>query len=258
MAGTIDELAPAEPAGEEPGLVARARGGDARAFEQLYRRHADKVYGLCWRLCDGDRAKAEQATQDAFVRAWEKLDTFRGEAQFGTWIHRITVNVVLGDRRLLQRWTTFEDAEAGGPRPELSAPAADHDLSRALSRLPRGARTVLWLHDVEGYLHEVERLPRRRSPERDLWPGIQSRLRPRRSAVCGYPLMQFALAASLVAGLAAAMTLGLRDAGPGPAGAGAASTLALTDDSLRSRWAPCCSRRRPGAPTSARSARMSP
>ena len=84
----------------------------------------------------------------------------------------------------------------------------------------------------------LERLPRRRSPERDLWPGIQSRLRPRRSlavalraAVRSYPLMQFALAASLVAGLAAVMTLGLRDAGLGPTGAGAASTLALTDDS---------------------------
>jgi hypothetical protein len=77
----------------------------------------------------------------------------------------------------------------------------------------------------------LERLPRRRSPERDLWPGIQSRLRPRRLPVRGYPLMQFALAASLVAGLAAVMTLGLRDAGLGPTGAGAASTLALTDDS---------------------------
>lgn len=146
------------PVGDEPALVARARGGDARAFEQLYRRHADRVYGLCWRLCDGDRARAEQSTQDAFVRAWEKLDSFRGESQFGTWLHRITVNVVLGERRLLQRWTTFEDAEAAGPRAELSVPAVDHGLSRdleaALARLPKGARTVLWLHDVEGYLHE--------------------------------------------------------------------------------------------------------
>jgi len=144
--------------GEEPLLVARARDGDSRAFEQLYRRHTDRVYGLCVRLCHGDRAKAEQATQDAFVRAWEKLDGFRGEAQFGTWLHRITVNVVLGEQRLLQRWTTFEDAEAAGPREELSVAADDpglsRDLERALARLPKGARTVLWLHDVEGYLHE--------------------------------------------------------------------------------------------------------
>ena len=144
--------------GDEPALVSRAREGDSRAFEQLYRRHCDRVFGLCVRLCQGDRAKAEQATQDAFVRAWEKLDGFRGDAQFGTWLHRITVNVVLGEHRLLQRWTTFEDAEGQGPRHELSVASEDAGLSRdlehALARLPKGARTVLWLHDVEGYLHE--------------------------------------------------------------------------------------------------------
>jgi RNA polymerase sigma factor (sigma-70 family) len=160
MAATaeVEQWRPGERAGDESALVARARDGDSRAFEQLYRSHAERVYGLCWRLCNGDRAKAEQATQDAFVRAWEKLGTFRGEAQFGTWLHRITVNVVLGDRRLLQRWTTFEDAESEGPRHELSVPAEDpglgRDLERALATLPKGARTVLWLHDVEGYLHE--------------------------------------------------------------------------------------------------------
>jgi RNA polymerase sigma-70 factor (ECF subfamily) len=148
----------AGPAGDEPALVSRARDGDSRAFEQLYRRHSDRVYGLCVRLCHGDRAKAEQATQDAFVRAWEKLESFRGEAQFGTWLHRITVNVVLGEHRLLQRWTTFEDVEEQGPRPELAVEPVDHglsrDLERAFARLPKGARTVLWLHDVEGYKHE--------------------------------------------------------------------------------------------------------
>ena len=158
MAGTVNDWSVEQPAGDEPALVGRARDGDAKAFEQLYRRHADRVYGLCWRLCDGDRARAEQSTQDAFVRAWEKLDTFRGEAQFGTWLHRLTVNVVLGERRLLQRWTTFEDAEANGTPEALRVTAADHGLSRdlehALARLPKGARTVLWLHDVEGYLHE--------------------------------------------------------------------------------------------------------
>jgi RNA polymerase sigma-70 factor (ECF subfamily) len=160
MVATADAAnwAPAVPAGDEALLVGRARDGDARAFEQLYRRHSDQVYGLCVRLCHGDRAKAEQATQDAFVRAWEKLDGFRGDAQFGTWLHRITVNVVLGEHRLLQRWTTFEDAEAAGPREELAMPPEDptlsRDLERALARLPKGARTVLWLHDVEGYLHE--------------------------------------------------------------------------------------------------------
>ena len=157
MAGTVDGWSDTG-AGDEPDLVARARAGDARAFEQLYRRHEDRVYGLCWRLCDGDQARAEQSTQDAFVRAWEKLDQFRGESRFGTWLHRLTVNVVLGERRLLQRWTTFEDAEAAGTPEPLRVHAPDSDLSRdmerALAQLPKGARTVLWLHDVEGYLHE--------------------------------------------------------------------------------------------------------
>lgn len=160
MVATVEPAGwgPAAEAGDEALLVARAREGDARAFEKLYRRHADRVFGLCIRLCHGDRAKAEQSTQDAFVRAWEKLDSFRGEAQFGTWLHRITVNVVLGEHRLLQRWTTFEDAENHGPREELSVAPVDTDLSRdlerALARLPKGARTVLWLHDVEGYRHD--------------------------------------------------------------------------------------------------------
>lgn len=160
MVATADggSWAAAAAAGDEPALVSRAKDGDSRAFEQLYRRHCDRVYGLCVRLCQGDRAKAEQATQDAFVRAWEKLDSFRGDAQFGTWLHRITVNVVLGEHRLLQRWTTFEDAEAAGTPEALSVAAEDvtlsRDLERALARLPKGARTVLWLHDVEGYRHE--------------------------------------------------------------------------------------------------------
>ncbi|HUS23926.1 MAG TPA: RNA polymerase sigma factor [Candidatus Binatia bacterium] len=143
---------------DEPAWIAAARVGDRRAFERLYRRHVGQIHGLCRQLCHGDTARAEQATQDAFVRAWERLDSFRGEAPFGAWLHRVTVNVVLGEHRLLRRWTTFEDAEQGGPRPELSVHDADvalgTDLDRALARLPKGARAVLWLHDVEGYKHE--------------------------------------------------------------------------------------------------------
>lgn len=145
-------------ASDEPALVAAAAAGDSRAFERLYRRHADRVFGLCCRLCNGDRLKAEQATQDAFVRAWEKLHTFRGESQFGSWLHRLTVNVVLGEHRLLKRWVSFEQALPEGTAAELvqhDAEAGDtRDLERALARLPNAARTVLWLYDVEGYLHE--------------------------------------------------------------------------------------------------------
>jgi len=143
---------------QEADDVRAAVGGCAKAFERLYRAHLGKVYGLCWRLCNGDAAKADQATQDAFVRAWEKLSSFRGEAAFGTWLHRLTVNVVLGEHRLLKRWTTFEDAEeAGAPEPSHhpTASLGDRvDIERALTRLPKGARAVLVLHDLEGWQHD--------------------------------------------------------------------------------------------------------
>lgn len=144
--------------------VARAVSGDKRAFEHLYRRHVGRVLGLCLRLVDGDRAKAEQHVQDAFVRAWEKLPSFRGEAQFSTWLHRLTVNLVLGEHRLLKRWVTFdESAAAGDEDTQATLGASEHpqhavgerlDLERALAKLPKGARTVLMLYDVEGYAHE--------------------------------------------------------------------------------------------------------
>ena len=140
-------------------LVRAASGGDPRAFEQLYRRHVRRIHGLCRHLC-GDAARADTATQDAFVRAWEKLGTFRGEALFATWLHRLTVHVVLGEQRVLKRWVTFEDpaefdALDHAPVDRPHERTADRmDLEAALAKLPKGARTVLLLHDVEGYKHE--------------------------------------------------------------------------------------------------------
>ena len=81
-----------------PDDVARAAAGDRRAFERLYREHVDRVYSLCLRMC-GDRGMAEELVQDVFVRAWEKLTLFRGESSFGTWLHRLAVNVVLNARK---------------------------------------------------------------------------------------------------------------------------------------------------------------
>jgi RNA polymerase sigma-70 factor (ECF subfamily) len=148
-------------------LVQRAAAGDAQAFEKLYRAHVDRIYGLCCRLCHGDTARAEQSTQDAFVRAWEKLGSFRGESRFGTWMHRLTVNVVLGEHRLLKRWVTFEDEVQPGADGMEGVDGLDPvepvrqedigsriDLERALARLPKGARAVLVLHDIEGYQHD--------------------------------------------------------------------------------------------------------
>ncbi|HEX8431167.1 MAG TPA: sigma-70 family RNA polymerase sigma factor [Longimicrobium sp.] len=79
-------------------VVRRAQKGDVAAFEQLYHENLGRVFALCLRL-SGDRGRAEELTQDVFVRAWEKLGSFEGKSAFSTWLHRLAVNVVLGDRR---------------------------------------------------------------------------------------------------------------------------------------------------------------
>lgn len=134
-------------------LVDRARDGDAAAFEQLYREHVGRVYATCLRMCS-DRARAEELAQDAFVQAWRKLPSFRGEAAFSSWLHRLTVNVVLqrarADRR--RRWDLIGDNTSAFGATAAPAPAGlDRDLDRAIAELPEGARTAFVLHDVEGY-----------------------------------------------------------------------------------------------------------
>src|SRR5213592_1226768 len=91
--------------------VALAAAGDRHAFERLYRLHVTRVFSLCARMV-ADRTRAEELTQDVFVRAWEKLHLFRGESAFGTWLHRMTVNVVLNARKSDgRRQSRFEDSE---------------------------------------------------------------------------------------------------------------------------------------------------
>ena len=138
--------------------VEKARAGDRLAFEKLYRSHCDRIYALCWRMCGGDKGLAEDMVQEAFVRAWNKLDLFRGESKFGTWLHRVTVNVVLSDRRIrvkrMQRELELvDDVERTlvGDR-DVFAGLRD-DLESAIAGLPERARTVLVLYDIEGYQH---------------------------------------------------------------------------------------------------------
>jgi RNA polymerase sigma-70 factor (ECF subfamily) len=142
-------------------MVRRAQQGDAAAFEELYRTHAGRIHALCLRL-EGDQARAEELTQDVFVRAWERIATFRGESAFGTWLHRLAVNVVLADRRSLWRRgrrLVFTDDPAAFERPGETVTGTASDLEGAIAALPRGARTVFVLHDVEGYTHqEIARL----------------------------------------------------------------------------------------------------
>ena len=135
-----------------------AASGDRRAFERLYHLHATRIYSLCVRMVS-DRTRADELTQDVFVRAWEKLHLFRGEAAFGTWLHRMAVNVVLNARMSDSRQRSrFEDDEDGESVSGLSArphaPGDRMDLEQAIARLPKGARRVFTLHDVEGYKHE--------------------------------------------------------------------------------------------------------
>ncbi|HEY5492507.1 MAG TPA: RNA polymerase sigma factor [Gemmatimonadaceae bacterium] len=140
--------------------VARAATGDRRAFERLYRAHVDRVFTLCTRMT-GERQRAEELTQDVFVRVWEKLGQFRGDSAFGTWLHRMAVNVVLNDRQSeRRRREKFDDGiedpdhlPHGDVRP-LPVPGMSIDLESAIATLPPGAKKVFVLHDVEGYTHE--------------------------------------------------------------------------------------------------------
>jgi RNA polymerase sigma-70 factor, ECF subfamily len=136
---------------------ALAASGDRLAFERLYRRHVDRVFSLCVRML-GDRARAEEVTQDVFVRAWDKLHLFRGDSSFSTWLHRLAVNVVLNSRKTAGRRQAREDGEDGIDmdryETRASFPGDRMDLEAAIARLPRGARQVFTLYDVQGYKHE--------------------------------------------------------------------------------------------------------
>lgn len=135
--------------------MALAARGDSDAFERLYRRHAARVNALARWLLGED--EAEDAVQEVFIRVWQKLDTFAGQSAFGTWLHRVAVNLILrkrqnrGTRR--ERFQEVEPSEMPGVarqrQPELRIA-----IERAVGLLPNGAREVFVLHDMEGYKHE--------------------------------------------------------------------------------------------------------
>jgi RNA polymerase sigma-70 factor (ECF subfamily) len=152
--GRLTHQPTAGPSAEDLGDVALACKGDGQAFERLYRRHVARIRGLACRMAGV--AAADELTQDAFVRAWEKIRTFRGESQFGTWLHRLAVNVILEDRRGVARRRVFQDdASTGieGASVEPADAAFSIDFEAAVDGLPEGARHVFVLHDIEGYKH---------------------------------------------------------------------------------------------------------
>ncbi len=139
----------------EQDRVRRAQAADTRAFEALYREHVGKVYGLCLRMT-GNPSEAEDCAQEAFIQAWSKLDKFRGDSSFGTWMHKVAVNVVLGRMRKSRREQDRIRAVGDiSPTPEsIGDSGGMQDLEQAMNELPTGARHVFVLYAVYGYSHD--------------------------------------------------------------------------------------------------------
>lgn len=139
-------------------LVSRARRGDFAAFEELYRQHMPRTYALCLRLTSRP-ARAEELTQETFIRVWEKLGSLRGAEEFGGWLRRVAVNVVLADQRARRRRerkhaTLADDVLPFEPPRDAASTAGSLDLEKAIAGLPARARNVFVLHDIEGYRHD--------------------------------------------------------------------------------------------------------
>ncbi len=135
--------------------VALAAAGDQQAFERLYRAHVARIHSLVRRMVGGE-GDADELVQDAFVRAWQRLSTFRGEAAFGTWLHRLTVNLVLNWQKGRSRGRKLfdDDAQIDAASARRVTPEEGMDLEAAMQTLPRGAKQIFVLHDIEGFRHE--------------------------------------------------------------------------------------------------------
>ena len=153
----------ASAAATETQLIARAQRGDEEAFAALFEAHKRRVYSLCLRML-GNPTEAEDLTQEAFLQLFRKISTFRGESAFSTWLHRLSVNVVLMHlRKKGLNQISLDETENSQGEP-IKRDYGDDDrrlvgsidrigLNRAIAELPPGYRTVLILHDVEGYEH---------------------------------------------------------------------------------------------------------
>jgi RNA polymerase sigma-70 factor (ECF subfamily) len=158
-------VSPALPANPvDADTLARAQAGDPDAFAQLYSLHKRRIYSLCLRMV-GNIAEAEDLTQEAFLQLHRKIATFRGDSAFSTWLHRLTINVVLMQLRkkglsLISLDEAMEPVPDEGPGRSFGAPdltltgAIDRmALERAVANLPAGYRLIFVLHDIEGYEH---------------------------------------------------------------------------------------------------------
>jgi RNA polymerase sigma-70 factor (ECF subfamily) len=135
--------------------VAAAAAGDVRAFERVYRRHIARIHSTAVRMLGAE--EADDATQDVFVRAWQRLGQFRGDSAFGTWLFRLGVNVMLSRREVVatRRKRHVDDADVIDTMPSRHvAPELGVDFEAAMQRLPPGMRQIFVLHDIEGYKHD--------------------------------------------------------------------------------------------------------
>jgi len=151
----------------EAEAIRRAQQGDAEAFEHLYRLHNRRVYALCLRMMNGNASEAEDLTQEAFLRLFRKIGTFRAESAFSTWLYRLTFNIVLMRLRKktvaemisLDEPNDSDEENGGSPQdfgvadPRLSGLVDRVSLQRAVNQLPAGYRSIFILHDVDGYEH---------------------------------------------------------------------------------------------------------
>jgi len=143
----------------ETELVRNAQQGDESGFKQLFDLNVNRIYAFCLRMSASTQL-AEEITQDVFVKAWENLHKFRGESKFSTWLHSIAVNEFLTkkrtEKRFIQRFTTTDDFtkfDRHGEKSEIHF-NTNIDLENAIASLPAQAKTVLILHDIEGYRHK--------------------------------------------------------------------------------------------------------
>jgi len=148
----------------EAEFIERAKQGDAEAFQWLYDKHKRRVYSLCLRMT-ANTAEAEDLAQEAFLQLFRKIATFRGESAFSTWLHRLSVNVVLMHLRkksipVISLEETTQTSEEDSPKRDFGADdlalAGSIDrlqLQRAVDSLPPGYRTIFVLHDIEGFEH---------------------------------------------------------------------------------------------------------
>lgn len=138
----------------EAELVAAAQKKDKSAFKLLYQAHLNRVYALCFRLC-ADKSLAEDATQEVFIQVWRKIENFKGDSLFSTWLHSLASNVTISHiRKQRGWWQKMMNIEDAGIEPYYEVNSHSGDLLEGLiMRLPERARLVFVLHAIEGYRH---------------------------------------------------------------------------------------------------------